>query len=97
MYFEFAAGLNLDDPNFVGNIQCTITWNPSDAQVSLSGESLHCFYFSAKLGKEATDNQQAPGQWVGSRHRPQIGTGGFHGCLLPTGTSSKTSWGVAGP
>lgn len=50
------SGFNLDDPNFVGNIQYIIIGNPDDPQTSLSGEVQHCSYSSGKLGKQATDN-----------------------------------------
>lgn len=80
--FEFAAGLNLDDPSFVGNVQCI---NPKPQRWMLRHLSLGslCFPFSGKRKPEIPDKHLGLGQWAGSRHRPQIGIRGFHRCLLP--------------
>lgn len=83
------SGFNLDDPNFVGNIQYIIIGNPDDPQTSLSGEGGAFSTVLIPLGSweskpQITDGPpRVWGRWAGSTHKSQVGIRGSHRSLLP--------------
>lgn len=98
------SGFNLDDPNFVGNIQYIIIGNPDDPQTSLSGEGGAFSTVLIPLGSWESKPQitDGPPGFGGGGLAPHIslrlGLGGHTGVCYPssTGIPSKAPWSVAG-